>query len=56
MSSRRIQATKVGWLGAQGIGEAGTGFAEMATALGRRCELTGAMTTTAAVKTEEEEK
>ena len=33
-SSRRIQVTKGGWLGAQGIGEAGTGFAEMATALG----------------------
>jgi len=33
---RQNQATKVGWLGAQGIGKAGTGFAETATALGRR--------------------
>ena len=41
-SSRRIQATKVGWLSAQGIGEAGIGFVEMATALGRRRELDGA--------------
>ena len=42
-SSRRIQATKVGWLGAQGIGEAGTSFAETATALGRWRELDGAV-------------
>ena len=33
-----------------------TAFTEMATVLGRRCELAGAMTTTAAVKIEEEEK
>ena len=54
-SSRRIQATKVGWLGAQGIGEAGIGFAEMATALGRRRELDGAAVVVTG-KTEEEEK
>ena len=42
VSSRQIQVTKVGWLGAQGIGKAGTGFAETATALGRRRELDGA--------------
>ena len=32
-----------GWLGAQGIGGARTGFAETAMALRRRCELDGAM-------------
>ena len=42
VSSRRIQVTKVGWLGAQGIGEAWTGFAETATALVRRQKLDGA--------------
>ena len=55
MSSLRIQVTKVGWLGAQGIGEAGTGFAETATALGQRRELNGA-TVVVTGKTEEEEK
>ena len=35
--------TMTSWLGAQGIGGAGTGFAEMATALRRRCELDGAI-------------
>jgi len=54
-SSRRIQATKVGWLGAQGIGKAGTGFAETATALGRRRELDEAAVVVMG-KTEEEEK
>ena len=32
----------VGWLGAQGIGEAGIGFAETVTALGQRRKLDGA--------------
>jgi len=32
-----------GWLGAQGVGGAGTGFAETAMALRRRCKLDGAM-------------
>ena len=47
--------TKVGRLGAQGIGEAGTGFAETATALGRRRKLDGAMAVLPG-KTEEETK
>jgi len=36
---RQNQVTKAGWLGAQGIGEAGTDFAETATVLGRRRKL-----------------
>ena len=40
---QRNQATKVGRLGAQGKGEAGIGLAEMATALGQRRKLDGAM-------------
>ena len=45
----------VGWLGAQRIGEAGTGFAETVTALGRRRKLDGAMAVLPG-KTEEETK
>jgi len=35
--------TRVGWLGAQGVGGAGTSFAETVEALRRRQKLNGAM-------------
>ena len=39
--SRRRQATRAGWLGAQGVGGAGTSFAEMVEALQRQHGLAG---------------
>jgi len=41
--SWRSQETRAGWLDAQELGGARTGFAELATALGRRRELDGAV-------------
>ena len=54
-SSRQFQAIKASWLDSQGKDGTRTAFTEMATALGRRCELVGAMTTTV-VKTKEEKR
>ena len=41
--SRQRQETRAGWLDAQELGRAGTGFAELATALVRRRELNRAV-------------
>ena len=54
-SSRQFQAIKASWLDSQGKDGTRTAFTEMATALGRRCELVGATTTTV-VKTKEEKR